>query len=107
MLPRSELPKDVFIVSADPHPDIYKLYTSSNEYVGIAHVPTYERSVFLNGIFRRIKENTNLDLLEESDDEEEFEDTSTHKYVNLDKKVIMKCVYNDRFMKWIPIEIVA
>ena len=35
----------------------------------------------MNNIFRNIKENTNLDALEESDDEEEFENISLDKYV--------------------------
>ena len=40
----------------------------------------------MNNIFRNIKENDDLDKLEESDDEEEFEDISIDKYVFLNKK---------------------
>lgn len=60
----------------------------------------------MNNIFRKIKENANLDLLEESDDEDDFEDTRTDKYVDLSKVVRMKCQYTHKFKKWIPIEIV-
>ena len=42
----------------------------------------------MNSLFRNIKENRNLDLLEESDDEEEFENTSLDKFVDLDKELL-------------------
>ena len=37
-------------------------------------IPDYKTSVFMNDLFRTIKENKNLDLLEESDDEEDDND---------------------------------
>ena len=58
----------------------------------------------MNKLFRNIKENDNLDTLEESDDEEEFENISLDKYVDLNKKYIMKCEYNFSFKKWVPLE---
>ena len=39
----------------------------------------------MNSLFRTIKENDNLDLLEESDDDEEFENIQIDKFVNLEK----------------------
>ena len=76
-------------------------WTGSNE---IKHskalVKTYKISVLLNSLFRNIKENQCLDALEESDDEEEFENISLDKYVDLNKKYIMKCEYNFSFKKW-------
>ena len=42
-------------------------------YQGIAAIPDYKTSVLLNKVFRNIKENDNLDALEESDNEDEFE----------------------------------
>ena len=59
----------------------------------------------MNNLFRKIKENRNLDLLEESDSEEEFENTDISKYVNLEKEYTIKCKYSNRFKKWIPLEI--
>ena len=59
----------------------------------------------MNSLFRTIKENDNLDLLEESDDEEEFENINLDKFVDLDKKITMKCVYMNKFDSWKPIEI--
>ena len=79
--------------------DIYKLYFYNNnsgniEYHDIAYISSYVSSVKMNNIFRTIKENENLDLLEESDDEDEFQNTSETKYVNLNKSINMKCEYN-------------
>lgn len=97
----------VFILYADIYPDIYNIYTEDRSFVGVAHVPDYKTSVFLNNIFRRIKENANLDLLEESDDEDEFENTSLSKFVDLTKVAKMKCVYDDKFMKWMPTQLIC
>lgn len=93
-------------------PDIYELYcyddlNKTEIYYGIAMIPTYKSSVFMNGLFRNIKENSNLDLLEESDDEEEFQNNRENKFVNLDKYLYMKCVFNKKFNKWQPIEVVS
>ena len=60
----------------------------------------------MNKHFRYIKENTKLDALEESDDEEEFENVSEDKFVNLKKILYMRCVYMKKFRKWKPIEVV-
>ena len=54
----------------------------------------------------RIKENYNLDLLEMSEDEDDFENIQQDKFVNLKKIVYMKCIYNKKFKKWQPIELV-
>jgi hypothetical protein len=61
--------------------------------------------VFLNGIFRRIRENTNLDYIEESDDEEEFQNIHPEKYVDLNKEVLMDCVFHPKFKRWVPLRI--
>ena len=53
---------------------------------GYLHIPSYKTSIMMNELFREIKENRNLDALEESDDEDEFEDISPSKYVYLEKK---------------------
>lgn len=99
-----------FIVKANIQNDIYELYdnnnTCSSEYKSIAHIPSYTTSVFMNKLFRNIKENNNLDTLEESDDEEEFENIDNSKFVDLNKQLKMKCVLNQRFNKWVPIEVV-
>jgi len=99
----------VFRVMADMQFDIYHLYAYGKQqtpvYYNIAYVPNYKSSVFLNGIFRRIRENTNLDYIEESDDEEEFQNINPEKYVDLTKEVLMECVFHPKFKRWIPLRI--
>ena len=99
------LNKAIFKVKADLIADIYHLYTAKDILHSTALVPTYKSSVFLNSLFRKIKENSNLDLLEESDDEDEFENTSLDKFVDLEKTIIMECVYLKRFQKWQPVKV--
>ena len=53
----------------------------------------------MNKLFRKIKENDNLDALEESDDEEEFENEKVDRFVYLDKSYHMVCQYNYKFKK--------
>jgi hypothetical protein len=59
----------------------------------------------MNKLFRNIKENNNLDALEESDDEEEFQDSREDKYVYLDRSFKMNCEYNHKFKRWIPVNL--
>jgi len=104
-----EKAEGVFRVKANIQQDIYEIYCYDNEDktpYGITLIPDYKTSVMMNTLFRNIKENRNLDLLEESDDEEEFEDIREDKFVSLDKMYYMKCVYNSRFKKWQPLEVV-
>ena len=94
-----------FKVSACINQDIYNLFILENNketFYDYALIDTYKTSVFMNGLFRKIKENKNLDLLEESDSEEEFENTSLEKYVDLNKSYIIECIYNKKLKKWIP-----
>jgi hypothetical protein len=72
------------------------------EYYSIAHIPDYNTSVFMNNLFRNIKENKNLDALEESDDEEEFENENENKFVYLEREFNILCSYNYKFKKWVP-----
>jgi hypothetical protein len=96
----------IFNVKALITADTYELY-SQKGLIGLAAIPDFNTSVFMNQIFRNIKENTNLDLLEESDDEEEFENILVEKFVHLEKEIRLKCVYMQRFKKWKPTEIVS
>ena len=102
----------IFKVTAEVSQDIYNLYCKNHrtnmdsELYGFAYISNYKISVMMNKHFRKIKENANLDLLEMSDDEEEFENISEDKFVNLKKILYMKCVYIKKFRKWKPIEVV-
>jgi hypothetical protein len=100
----NQLTKAIFNVKASLAADNYQLYTADNILYETAMIPTYKCSVMMNALFRNIKENANLDLLEESDDEAEFENTQMDKFVDLEKTVRMECVYSKRFRKWQPVK---
>ena len=105
---KMEVSQFIFIVKADVQNDIYNLYYThnGNEYIyDIAYIPDYKTSIFMNTHFRDIKENRNLDALEESDDEEEFENIEETKFVNLNKKLFMECKYHPKFKKFVPLNI--
>jgi hypothetical protein len=98
----------IFKVCADVEPDIYHLYALQDKeeiYYDVAFISDYKTSVMMNNLFRKIKENHNLDAVEESDDEEEFENTSENKYVYLDRVYKFNCVYNAKFKRWCPVSL--
>ena len=99
----------IFLIRPDTQNDIYYLYCLNDELkdeqYGTAHIPDYTTSVMMNKLFRIIKENNNLDALEESDDEEEFENENVDKFVRLDKSYKMICQFNYKFKKWHPIKL--
>ena len=100
----------IFKITPDIEPDIYNLFIYKNgteEYYDIAFIPNYKTSVMMNKLFRNIKENDNLDAIEESDNEEEFEDSREDKYVYLDRSFKMNCEYNNKFKRWVPINLVG
>ena len=97
-----------FLLKPDAQNDIYYVLHNKDDPITdktmIAHIPNYKTSVMMNSIFRNIKENRNLDALEESDDEDEFVDKDKNKsqFVDLNKCVRMTCVFNHRFRRWQP-----
>ena len=99
----------VFLIKPDIQNDIYYLYcldqNSNEEQHSIANVPDYNTSVMMNKLFRIVKENNNLDALEESDDEDEFENEKITKFVHLDKSYKMICQFNHKFKKWTPVKL--
>ena len=100
----------IFNITADPQLDLYHLYayggpSSEPVYCGLACIQSLKTSVFMNKLFRRIRENSNLDLAEESEDETDFENTDTHKYVNLDVILPIECAFNNRHKKWTPVRL--
>ncbi len=97
--------KSIFKITADIEPDIYNLFVINNgieKFYDLAFIPDYKTSVKLNNLFRNIKENCNLDAIEESDDEEEFENKKEDKFVYLDRSFKMVCEYNYKFKRWCP-----
>jgi hypothetical protein len=92
-----------FVIRPDVQNDIYYVLRSPDEPITpntmIAHIPNYKTSVMMNSLFRNIKENRNLDALEESDDEDE----ALIPLVDLNKWVRMSCAFISRFQRWKPV----
>ena len=116
-IPQSSTNTRLFYIKPDLQNDIYYLYdtkaftlsslaTSSIISKNLAHIPDYKTSVLMNKLFRNIKENRNLDALEESDDEEEFENIQIDKFVDLNKVFKMRCNFNYKFQAWVPVQVV-
>lgn len=97
-----------FTVMATIGVDNYQLIDKeTDKFMEMAYIPNFTTSKLMNSIFRVIKENDNLDALEESDDEEEFEDTAEDKFVDLKKRVTMECHLHPTFKKWVPIKLLS
>ena len=95
----------VFTIKPDIQNDIYHLYCSDGKEFGITCIPDYTTSVMMNNLFRSIKENKNLDALEESDDEEEFQNDKVDRFVFMDKAYKMVCAFHTKFKKWYPVRL--
>lgn len=91
------------VILPDIKSDIYHVYDTN--YIGCACIPDLRTSIMMNKIFRNYREIDNIDLIEESEDEEEFEKYGDDKYVDLNKSIIFKCKYNTIFQQWTPIEV--
>jgi hypothetical protein len=102
-VPQMQTPLRTFIIKPDVQNDIYHVLHNENDPITdntmIAHIPNYKTSVMMNSIFRNIKENRNLDELEESDSDE---DDDKPELVDLTKCVRMTCSFNHRFKRWQP-----
>ena len=101
----------VFRVTADIQNDVYHLFaydgkTKGYTYVNIAYIGTRVLSVYMNNLFRNIRENKNVDYGEESEDEETFQNVNPDKYVDLKKEYKMNCVFSNKFKKWVPVSVV-
>ena len=99
----------VFRVMADIQFDIYHLFVYGKKkemvYYDILCIPNYKMSVFMNSHFRKIRENQNIDYIEESEDEEDFENMAQDKYVDLNKILNIECVFHHKFKKWVPVRV--
>ena len=96
------------LVKPELQNDIYEVFSQGTNTLisqGLMYIPDYKTSVFMNKLFRTIKENDNLDALEESDDEDEFENISPDKFVDMDTTYVMNCLYSNKFKYCIPLDI--
>jgi hypothetical protein len=102
--------RTIFQVTADIQYDIYHLFAYGKQkttiYYDVAYIPNYKTSVLMNRLFRNIRENENLDAIEESDDEEDFQNISEDKYVDLQKTLFIECQFHTKFKRWIPLRVI-
>ena len=94
-----------FLLRASVFPDVYKIVNvkskSDARHIGSSVViSNYKTSVKMNKKFRTIRENDNLDNIQESDDEEDFENVSNTKNIIPNKELWIDCSYNTKFKKW-------
>jgi hypothetical protein len=98
----------IFRAVADIRDDVYHLFAYEKDapsaYVGVAYIGTRVQSKYMNSLFRKIRENINIDYGEESEDEEYFQDLRIDKYVNLACDYKIECVFNKRFRMWEPVK---
>lgn len=95
----------IFRVEANPNHDTYDLYCQNGnrvEFYNRCLITDYRLSVYMNSLFRNIVENRDLDLLEESEDEDDFENIDEYRFVDLNRSLYFRCQYNKRFKKWVP-----
>jgi hypothetical protein len=82
--------REIEIKSDDKLPDIYYIADNNEQLL----IPDYKTSAKLNTLFNKNKYENNIDLLEESDDDEmDFETPNS---------ITIPCYFNNKFRKWIP-----
>ena len=82
---QSTLRTAIFRVTADIQNDVYHLFaydgnTREYTYVNIAYIGSRTLSVYMNKLFRNIRENDNVDYGEESEDEDYDSENDEHDY---------------------------
>lgn len=94
----------VLYITAGVAFDVYYYQLQDDIVLDDVLIADLKTSRMMNGLFRSIPESECLDIIEESDDDDDFQDLREDKYVDLHKKIPVKCVFNRKFKKWIPIE---
>lgn len=93
----------IFWIKPDIAYDVYFLEAKTHVLYQCALIPDQQTSKMMNSIFRKIPENDSLDKIEESDDEEDFENISENKYLKTQQPLLMECRFHYKFRKWIPV----
>jgi len=110
----------VFLVSPEPRVDVYTLRCPVTRAVEpeLAHIGDYKTSVMMNTLFRNVRENASLDAIEESDDEDAFQNSQIRQMNGYIKsgdsnptptpvELAMVCTYNYKFKRWSPLKPVS
>ena len=97
----------VFSVQADTADDMYRLYTFGPNrnllFYDFSMIPDYETSKKMNTLFRRVRENQNLDWIEESDDETSLNGNESATPFLSEQHRLITCRFHPKFRKWIPL----
>ena len=103
--PSAEELMQVFTVIPHVEQDVYELKClASSLNIRYAAVQTFAESIVLNKLFRRIRENDDIDLAEMSEDEGDFENVDPRKFVQ-SRSLRMECMYVKRLRKWRPLKV--
>jgi hypothetical protein len=104
--PSRPRPTCVFRITAHPEHDLYTLSAAGHPsgHPRWAAIQTLQESQDMNRLFRKIRENDDLDYTEMSGDEESFEDVSESKYLQR-ATLHMECGYVRHLRKWRPIRV--
>ena len=103
--PSTEELTRVFTVIPRVEQDVYELRCiASSLNTRYAAVQTLAESIVLNKLFRRIRENDDIDLAEMSEDEEDFENVDPRKFVQ-SRQLRMECTYVKCLRKWRPLKV--
>ena len=91
-----------FNVRATTTADLYELRDAKppHQFVDYAMVTDYKTSKYMNSLFKNIRENDNLDHIEESDDEADFENTGEDKWIVHRDDIPLECFLHPKFNKW-------
>ncbi len=103
LLKYESLNTKVFKIKAGIKSDQYYQINNNNT---LLLIPSYKISKWMNSLFRRIKENDNLDSIQDSDDEEDFENNNEDKWLKKDVELDILCYLNNKFMMWVPKQLV-
>ena len=104
--PKEAAPKTTitrtFNVRATTTADLYELRNTNppHQFVDYAMITDYKTSKYMNSLFKNIRENNNLDHIEESDDEVDFENTNADKWILQRGDIPLQCFLHPKFNKW-------
>lgn len=116
--PRPSSDRKTLLVQATPSTELYELYDPSKmtnghatptphdaAFVGHAMVPDFKTSRYMNAKFHKIRENSNVDLIEESEDEDDFQNYNhAHtKWLVNESLVAMQFEFHPKHRQWCPI----
>ena len=91
-----------FDIVADAKIDTYYLAAAEpRTHDDLVYIPNIATSTMMNSVFRSATEN------QDEEDNDELEDASEDKYVDLHKRARFLCEFHPKFLKWVPIQFIG